>query len=254
MSGQNQAPIASQQCSPQIPASYQSNDEIDLREFLRALWDGKLIIITTFIFLVAGAVFFAVKQPNVYKSNASFVLEQDFYGSMKISEPKISTQFLSSSELKKKMSAEAKADITLLNGVIVSYNKRNKSFSISKTSTELQAAFDGVSIYSLTLNSVLKSIELEKVQASIDTLKSQEKVYSLKTKEYLDELLAQQLFKKGLLENPSSKLVIQTREAVKPTSHIKPKRTLIVALGALLGVMLGIAIVLVRFIFRREED
>ncbi|MGD8117098.1 GNVR domain-containing protein [Vibrio sp. TRT 29B02] len=253
MSDKNQSPVANQQYSSQIPASYQSND-IDLREFIRALWEGKFIIITTVIIIVAGAVFFVVKQPNVYKSHASFVLEKDFYGSMNISEPKIVTQFLSSRELRKKMSSEAKVDITLLNGIIVSYDKRDMNISISKTSTEPQAAFDGVSTYSITLNSVLKSIELEKVQASIDSLKSQENVYSLKTKEYLDELLAQQLFKKGLLESPSSKLVIQTREAVKPTSYIKPKRTLIVALGALLGVMLGVAIVLVRFIFRREAD
>ncbi|MCC2524549.1 LPS O-antigen chain length determinant protein WzzB [Vibrio coralliilyticus] len=40
----------------------------------------------------------------------------------------------------------------------------------------------------------------------------------------------------------------------QPITRDKPKRTLIVILGTLLGGMLGMAIVLIRFVFRREED
>lgn len=40
----------------------------------------------------------------------------------------------------------------------------------------------------------------------------------------------------------------------KPISRDKPKRTLIVILGTLLGGTLGVAIVLIRFAFRREQD
>ncbi|MBO1401440.1 LPS chain length-determining protein [Vibrio cholerae] len=40
----------------------------------------------------------------------------------------------------------------------------------------------------------------------------------------------------------------------QPLSRDKPKRTLIVVLGCLLGGMLGVAIVLVRFAFRREDS
>ncbi|EGZ6890438.1 LPS chain length-determining protein [Vibrio cholerae] len=40
----------------------------------------------------------------------------------------------------------------------------------------------------------------------------------------------------------------------QPLTRDKPKRALIVVLGALLGVMLGVAIVLVRFAFRSEEE
>ncbi|EKO3663864.1 LPS O-antigen length regulator, partial [Vibrio metschnikovii] len=42
--------------------------------------------------------------------------------------------------------------------------------------------------------------------------------------------------------------------AVVPELKDKPKRALIVVLGTLLGGMLGVAIVLVRFAFRKEED
>ncbi|EPM7948047.1 TPA: Wzz/FepE/Etk N-terminal domain-containing protein [Vibrio parahaemolyticus] len=45
-------------------------DEIDLREFLKALWKGKwIIIVTTFLFAVSS-VFYALNLPNIYKADA----------------------------------------------------------------------------------------------------------------------------------------------------------------------------------------
>ncbi|WP_282249860.1 Wzz/FepE/Etk N-terminal domain-containing protein [Vibrio campbellii] len=45
-------------------------DEIDLREFLKALWKGKwIIIVTTFLF-AAGSVLYALNLPNIYKADA----------------------------------------------------------------------------------------------------------------------------------------------------------------------------------------
>nr|WP_275660901.1 GNVR domain-containing protein [Vibrio brasiliensis] len=108
-------------------------------------------------------------------------------------------------------------------------------------------------LFSRVFNQTLKTSELDKVNVLIEALVSQSQNTSDKTKDYIDELLAQQLFKKALLENPNSKLVRQINEPVKPTSHIKPKRALIIALGTLLGGMLGVAIVLVRFAFRRKD-
>jgi len=253
VSGQNQAPIANQQYSPQVPPSLQSNDEIDLRELFKALWDGKVIIVVSTIVFAVAAILFALKQPNIYQSQASFVLEEVFYGSLEISEPLISPQFLSSSELKSLVSAEVGVDAKVLSDVSVFYDKKNKSLSISQISTNPQIAFDNVTAFSLALNRALKQSELVKVQASINAFKHQENVYSSKTQEYLDELLGQQLFKESLLKSPSSKLVTQTSKAIMPTSHIKPKRALIGVLGTLLGGMLGVAIVLIRFAFRREE-
>ncbi|MCG9683951.1 Wzz/FepE/Etk N-terminal domain-containing protein [Vibrio sp. Isolate23] len=254
MSGQIQQSPQEQQYSPQIPSAFQSNDEIDLRKLFKALWDGKFIIIATTVLFTVCATFWALKQPNVYRSQATFVLEEVFYGVSSVSEPNIPLQFLSSGELKNMISSEIDGDTTVLNGVSVSYNSRGKEISISKTSIDPKAAFDGVSTFSLAFNRVLKKRELEKVRVSTEALERQKNIYSLKTKEYLDELLAQQLFKAAILERPNSKLVIQISEAVKPKSHIKPKRALIAILGTLLGSMLGVAIVLIRFAFRREQD
>lgn len=250
MSDHNQTPVANQHYSPQVPHSFQNNDEIDLRELFKALWDGKWIITAlTVLFAVAAAVF-ALKQPNIYQSKASFVIDTGFYGSKGVSEPSFEPQFFSSSELRKLVLSEAQN----LDGVSVSYDKKNKSISISKTSQEPQSAFDSVMLFSNVFNQALKRSELDKVNVSIEALVSQSQNTSARTKDYIDELLAQQLFKKALLENPNSKLVRQIDEPVKPTSHIKPKRALIITLGTLLGGMLGVAIVLVRFAFRREED
>ncbi|WP_354623213.1 Wzz/FepE/Etk N-terminal domain-containing protein [Psychromonas sp. MME2] len=47
----------------------QADDEIDLRELFHALWKGKWIIILCTAVLAVGGVFFALSQPNTYKSD-----------------------------------------------------------------------------------------------------------------------------------------------------------------------------------------
>ncbi|MCG9723807.1 Wzz/FepE/Etk N-terminal domain-containing protein [Vibrio brasiliensis] len=253
MSDQNQTPIANQHYSPQVPHSFQNNDEIDLRELFKVLWSGKWVITTLTVLFAVAAVVFALKQPNIYQSQTSFVVENSFYGTEGVSEPSFTPQFFTGGELRNLVVLGESDDKSKLNGVSVSYDKRNKSISISKASLEPQTAFDGVMLFSRVFNQTLKTSELDKVNVLIEALVSQSQNTSDKTKDYIDELLAQQLFKKALLENPNSKLVRQINEPVKPTSHIKPKRALIIALGTLLGGMLGVAIVLVRFAFRRKD-
>ncbi|MFB2651845.1 Wzz/FepE/Etk N-terminal domain-containing protein [Shewanella seohaensis] len=46
------------------------DDEIDLRELFSAIWRGKWIILAVTALFAVGAVFFAIKQPNIYKSEA----------------------------------------------------------------------------------------------------------------------------------------------------------------------------------------
>ncbi|TOH28074.1 Wzz/FepE/Etk N-terminal domain-containing protein, partial [Vibrio parahaemolyticus] len=46
------------------------DDEIDLREFFKALWKGKWVIIAiTFIFTI-GSVLYSLSLPNIYKADA----------------------------------------------------------------------------------------------------------------------------------------------------------------------------------------
>lgn len=46
------------------------DDEIDLRELFAVIWGGKWLIIAITAVFAIGAVFFAIKQPNIYKSEA----------------------------------------------------------------------------------------------------------------------------------------------------------------------------------------
>ncbi|USD33984.1 Wzz/FepE/Etk N-terminal domain-containing protein [Vibrio sp. SCSIO 43145] len=59
-----------QQYSPQIPSSFQSNDEIDLRELFKALWGGKLIIIATTVLFAIAAVAVALNSQEWWSSKA----------------------------------------------------------------------------------------------------------------------------------------------------------------------------------------
>lgn len=47
-----------------------SDDEIDLRELFSVIWQGKWLIIAITAVFAIGAVIFAIKQPNIYKSEA----------------------------------------------------------------------------------------------------------------------------------------------------------------------------------------
>ncbi|AIW12776.1 LPS O-antigen chain length determinant protein WzzB [Vibrio tubiashii] len=75
MSEQNQ-PLTNQHYSPQIPSAFQSNDEIDLRELFKALWDGKLIVIITTLVFAVGAVAFALNSQEWWSSKAKITQPQ----------------------------------------------------------------------------------------------------------------------------------------------------------------------------------
>lgn len=48
-----------------------ADDEIDLRELFKALWQGKWVIIVTTLLFSVAAVFYALSLPNVYKSEVT---------------------------------------------------------------------------------------------------------------------------------------------------------------------------------------
>ncbi|KJY84176.1 hypothetical protein TW81_05105 [Vibrio galatheae] len=256
MSGQNQQPVANHSYPPQIPNSFSTGDEIDLRELLKALWDGKLIIIAATFLLAIFAAGYALSTPNVYKAGSSFLIDKNFFNAMGVNEPNITSELVASQGFKHKLTQYAEVEQSVFSGVSLTLDQRTKTISISQFSTDLKFAFDGVNQVSLILNDVLKQQELNKVEITLKALQSNlaDGAITPKAQDYLDELLAQQLYRKAMLENPNTELVKVIKQAVLPTSHVKPKRPLIIVLGTLLGGMLGVAIVLVRFAFRREDD
>ncbi|MEZ8544015.1 LPS O-antigen chain length determinant protein WzzB [Vibrio splendidus] len=56
--------------SPQNPPMYTANDEIDLRELFKALWDGKLIVILVTVLFTASSLGFALLAQEWWSSNA----------------------------------------------------------------------------------------------------------------------------------------------------------------------------------------
>ncbi|MEH0691085.1 LPS chain length-determining protein [Vibrio cholerae] len=65
-----------QQYSPQVPPSFRNDDEIDLRELFKALWDGKLIIILTTVVFAVGAVIFALTAQQWWSSKGQITQPQ----------------------------------------------------------------------------------------------------------------------------------------------------------------------------------
>ncbi len=53
-----------------LKEDYVADDEIDLRELISVIWKGKWIIIVLTSLFSAGAVYYAINQPNFYRSEA----------------------------------------------------------------------------------------------------------------------------------------------------------------------------------------
>ena len=52
----------------QFPQTTMKDDEIDLRELFSVIWQGKWLIIAVTAVFAIGSIIFAIKQPNIYKS------------------------------------------------------------------------------------------------------------------------------------------------------------------------------------------
>ncbi|MEZ9158465.1 LPS O-antigen chain length determinant protein WzzB [Vibrio lentus] len=62
--------------SPENPPKYNSNDEIDLIELFRALWDGKLVIILVTALFSVSSIVFALLAQEWWSSNAKITEAQ----------------------------------------------------------------------------------------------------------------------------------------------------------------------------------
>ncbi|MEZ8087642.1 LPS O-antigen chain length determinant protein WzzB [Vibrio sp. 1S139] len=62
--------------SPQNPPLYTTNDEVDLRELFKALWDGKLIVILVTALFTASSIGFALLAQEWWSSSAKITEAQ----------------------------------------------------------------------------------------------------------------------------------------------------------------------------------
>ncbi|MGR6860392.1 GNVR domain-containing protein [Aliivibrio salmonicida] len=157
---------------------------------------------------------------------------------------------ISGKSVKERIQKAADVSLAQLNLLSISGN-----VTISQQGQDPDFIFNNVQVFTQHINKALVQIELEKAELALLPLKELIKTTdSSAVKEILAEKYAQQVYKIALLKSPSTELIHVIQEPVKATSHIKPKRALIIVLGTLLGGMLGVALVLVRFAFRKEES
>lgn len=257
----NQSPQQYQQY-PQ-PPSFQ-NDEIDLKELFLALWAGKLWIIgLTFLFAI-GATIFAVQSPNIYESKAVLVVDADPYGivedngyaagSQLVHKANAEFPYISGKVMKESVATLANSDGLSLSRLSFSIEKRGGQITVSQQGLQVSDIYQNVLMFSKYVNQAYKQAELAKVNVELESTKALlEQNQIEKVQDVLAGKYAQQLYKEALLKSQSTELIHVIQEPVKATSHIKPKRALIIVLGTLLGGMLGVALVLVRFAFRKED-
>ncbi|OIQ25329.1 Wzz/FepE/Etk N-terminal domain-containing protein [uncultured Vibrio sp.] len=229
-------------------------EEVDLYMLLKAFWADRFIIVFLLLVFSVAAALFAYNKPDTYETRVTFFTADKFYAAWGVSEPKLSPQLLSSAGFKSKIASIEGVDPRILNDISISLDNRNKLITIYKSSTNPEAAYLGVDIVARHLNSALKQNEMGNVYQALTAAKSLENHTFLdKAQETLSELYSRQLFKKAILESPTSNIVHSMTPPRKPTSPIKPKRTIIITLGSLIGLLFGLSISVIKLIYKLNK-
>lgn len=302
-----------------------ADDEIDLRELFKALWQGKWIIIAvTFVFAV-GSVLFALSQPNIYKADTLLAPAESSgsgglakmagqlgglatlagvnLGSGESSQTELAAQvmksrqfiqhFIEKYELLVPLMAGKEWDLSS-NQLIINnelYDEQTQTWlrepqglrGAKPTAQEAYQAFTkNVLTVSADKTSGLYTVSVSHYSPYIaqqwaawlveeinQVMRERTIAESTQNLNYLQEQLQrtsvadmQATFYKLIEEQTKSLMLAEVQDefvfkvvdpAVVPELKDKPKRALICVLGTLLGGMFGVAIVLVRFAFRKED-
>lgn len=302
-----------------------ADDEIDLRELFKALWQGKWIIIAiTFVFAV-GSVLFALSQPNIYKADTLLAPAESSgsgglakmagqlgglatlagvnLGSGESSQTElaaqvmISRQFiqhfidkydllvpliagkewdLSSNQLiindelydgqtqtwlrepqglrGAKPTAQEAYQAFIKNVLTVSADKTSGLYTVSVSHYSPYIAQQWAAWLVEEINQVMRERTITETTQNLNYLQEQLQKTSIADMQATFYKLIEEQTKSLMLAEVQEEFVFKVIDpAVVPEVKDKPKRALICVLGTLLGGMLGVAIVLVRFAFRREE-
>ncbi|MDA0149412.1 Wzz/FepE/Etk N-terminal domain-containing protein [Vibrio sp. LaRot3] len=235
--------------------NFQKQDyEIDLRELFVALWKGKFIITIATMLFGAASVLYAYQQPNIYQSNAKFVVQTSGgIPSSKIISSYFQLQsILTGQDVYQMIRKNANNSTVVFSGLSISVSKNGEIF-ISNSSLSPEKSLDPVQVYAEEVNDALKTTLLSRIEVTLAATQGIIEQQTGSIRDALAEKYAELLFQKAILESPETQLISVITPPVKPTTHIKPKRAKIVIMGTMLGAMFGIAIVLIRFAFRREE-
>ncbi|WJG21750.1 Wzz/FepE/Etk N-terminal domain-containing protein [Vibrio furnissii] len=306
------------------PPNSSVDDEIDLKELFSALWKGKWLIITVTVLFAIGSVIFAIKQPNIYKSdillapaeNASggglskmagqlgglAALAGVNIGGAEASQADLAVQVIKSRKfidnfikehdllvpimavkgwdlatnqllvddklyninskqwLRKpeglrgaKPTAQEAYEVFKKDVLSVNQDKESGLYTISVMYYSPYTAQQWVTWLVQDINKVMRERTITETTQNLAYLNTQLQKTAVADMQATFYTLIEEQTKSLMLAEVQDEFVFKIVDpAVVPEVKDKPKRALICILGSLLGGMLGVAIVLVRFAFRKE--
>lgn len=302
------------------------DDEIDLGELWRAIWAGKITIVTISLLFVIASVFFALSKPNVYKASALLApasseggagglgaLAGQFGGLASMAGINLSggggdktalaleiiksrsfiETFIAKHKLLVPIIAAEKWDITT--GILLLdkdlYDEKNNkwirevtppkksepsyweayqefsnllSVSQDKTTSMVTIEIEHFSpvmaeqwlIWLISdVNEFMRNQDQKEAQDSIDYLTVQLKKIQVASMETVFYQLIEEQTKNMMLTMVKAEYVLKTIDPPQvPDEKAGPKRALIVVLGTMLGGMLSILIVLIRYFSNKKPN
>ncbi|HIH0943456.1 TPA: Wzz/FepE/Etk N-terminal domain-containing protein [Vibrio cholerae] len=302
-----------------------ADDEIDLRELFKALWQGKWIIIAvTFVFAV-GSVLFALSQPNIYKADTLLAPAESSgsgglakmagqlgglatlagvnLGSGESSQTELAAQVMKSRQFIQhfiekyellvplmagkewdlssnqliinnelydeqtqtwlrepqglrgaKPTAQEAHEMFVKNILTVASDKTSGLYTVSVSHYSPYIAKQWATWLVAEINQVMRERTIAETTQNLNYLQEQLQKTSVADMQATFYKLIEEQTKSLMLAQVQDEFVFKVVDpAVVPELKDKPKRALICVLGTLLGGMFGVAIVLVRFAFRRED-
>ena len=301
-----------------------ANDEIDLRELFSVIWQGKWLIIAMTVVFAIGAVIFAIKQPNIYKSEALLApaseeqggglsgLASQFGGLASLAgvnlgskggtdKTELAIEVLKSRQFTRDyiqrhniladlMAAEKwdrDADKLIYNPEL--YNEQTNTwvreakapFKPEPSMQEAYKVFSKMIAVNKAKETGMVTISVEHLSPAVaqqwvawliqdinKVMKDRDVAEANRSSEFLNKQIAltnvadiRTILYKLVEEQAKTIMFAEVRDeyvfktidpALIPEEKAKPKRTLICVLGTMLGGMLGVMFVLVRYFMRKE--
>lgn len=302
-----------------------SDDEIDLRELFSVIWQGKWLIIAITAVFAIGAVIFAIKQPNIYKSEALLApaseeqggglsgLASQFGGLASLAgvnlgakggtdKTELAIEVLKSRQFTRDFIQrhniladlmavekwdrdadkliydpelyneqtntwvrEAKAPFKPEPSMQEAYKVFSKMIAVNKTKETGMAT---ISVEHLSpsvaqqwvawliqdINKVMKDRDVAEANRSSEFLNKQIALTNVADIRTILYKLVEEQAKTIMFAEVRDEYVFKTIDpALVPEEKAKPKRALICVLGTLLGCMLGVMIILIRYFVRKDN-
>lgn len=225
--------------------------DFDAMELLRALWRDKLVVIViTMMFGVAAGIY-AFSQPNIYKSEAKLYISANptlLWPSRDKGHYELELfNELAGPRVRKRIAALSGEDLSVFSGVSVTRGANSAYATVSKYSTSAEEAYKSVKLFSDHSNKALKSLETEKIKVVLDRTYALMQPQNEFVQNRLADKYSQQLYTYDVQKNPEYVLVSTLKAPVKASSHIKPKRLMIITIGLIFGISLSIIIAFIRW-------